>query len=37
MVVVAVRDMAANEMDVSVYDYYFDNTIILVRVAPTRS
>ena len=36
VMVVAVHDMAANEMDVSGSDYYFDNTIILVRVAPNQ-
>ena len=37
LIVGAVGDLVTNEMDVSVSDYYFDNNISLVRVAPTRS
>ena len=36
VVVVVIRDMVANEMDVSASDYYFDDTIIFVRVAPNQ-
>ena len=36
VVVVVIRDMVANEVDVSASDYYFDDTIILVRVAPKQ-
>jgi len=36
VVVVVVSDIVANEMDVSGSDYYFDKTIILVRVAPNQ-
>ena len=36
LMVVAVGDLVTNEMDVSVSDYYFDNNISLVRVAPNQ-
>ena len=36
VVVVVVNDMVTNEMDASIYDYYSDKTIILVRVAPNQ-
>ena len=35
-VVVVVSDMVTNEMDASIYEYYFDNTIILVRVVSNK-
>ena len=36
VVLVVVSGMVINEMDASIYDYYFDKTIILVRVVPNQ-